>query len=1174
MKMRKLSVLLGSLFLVAALAVSLAVPVMAQPPVTSPFSGTVTSNAVAAPIGTVIDVYVDGDLQDTTTTTAVGWYEVVVFGTAADVGQPVTFTVNGLTAVTTPATPLFASYQPQTVGLAVTTGATYTLTIQVTGSGSTSPPVGSYTYAETTVVALTATAASGWEFSSWSGNASGSNPATTVTMTSNKSVTANFTEEGVTPVTAPDPIDIEAVEGDTDVGPIGIAPGSTIIFAAVYEQADDEWTVQKSEDGGYDWDDTELDDKPRAAHGDIVQIGVSPNYEEDETLYVAFEDGTVYRLEEGGDATPIALKSMVDSDAVAVSALYSIDVWYDGEDNWILAGTNLDAFVLRDRVFESWRDQERDATVYEVSFAPDFDESELIWAISEDAGGDFVVISTISPGQWGQIVGEVEIDLAATQWVDLGFPDDYDSDIDSGDTILFAALTGDGADTGDVYLIEGVAAADGDSNAIALLDLSGDPSVDLMSIAVSGDTTDAVILAGATWSPTVYRSDDGGDSWDDAKKNPTGVEKTNVAMALGAFDPDEGVAFASTMGDESALSRSDDGGEVWNQVGLIDTTIDEILDLGFNPDFPDEAVFLMITYSSAHDTYSLWLTENGDEEDIEDLNEWEEVNDITFIRVLAGHVGSIPGNFNGEFELVEYAQDGEAIYIHGVNDDGDSSIWKSTDGGQRFKSERSVKSDARINDWVIADATTIYAATDDGFYVTTNSGLSWTVEKSGTSFNDIALQPGFDADDSDMDVILMGGFSGQVFVSLNAGDSWKDTGADDDLDGTVVVAFDADYPDEDLIYAADDAGNAILEGEEDGKDTEWKVLKDKENKEPVTGDFYGLVVADDNALYAIADDADYADTGDVGTFEDETGVVRLLLHASNRIWEEADDTGLADPLGLWVASGSNVLWTIDAANAELWLLEDTLSGQVTLDSPSNGYQHDREDVMRISWEELRGIDDDYEYKYTNVDPDITDSGTTDNLSILLTQLDGSSEYEWKVRAAPGEPWSSRWSGKWTFFTALGAPPWAPTLYAPSNGEDDALLTPAFSWEPAKTADSYAFMLADNGAFSSPLVDEKVSADAFTPDVTLDYSITYYWKVQAYKGNKAVSRWSDVSVFTTMSEPPPPPPPAPTPTLTVEPATPIILPTPIPPALLWTIIGIGAVLIIAVIVLITRTRRMT
>jgi hypothetical protein len=132
-----------------------------------------------------------------------------------------------------------------------------------------------------------------------------------------------------------------------------------------------------------------------------------------------------------------------------------------------------------------------------------------------------------------------------------------------------------------------------------------------------------------------------------------------------------------------------------------------------------------------------------------------------------------------------------------------------------------------------------------------------------------------------------------------------------------------------------------------------------------------------------------------------------------------------------------------------------------------------------------------------------------------------------------------------------------------------LLTPAFSWESANTADNYHFMLASDAGFTSVLVNEKVSQVAYTPDVTLEYSTTYYWKVQAYKGTKAISRWSDVSVFTTMSEAP-----APTPPVTVtEPAPPAtVIPTPVPLWALIAIIAIGAALIIAVIVLIVRTRR--
>ena len=75
----------------------------------------------------------------------------------------------------------------------------YTLTMAVdpTGGGTTNPAVGSHTYPENEVVTLTATAASGYNFVNWTGDASGTNPPTTVTMDGDKTVTANFARENI-----------------------------------------------------------------------------------------------------------------------------------------------------------------------------------------------------------------------------------------------------------------------------------------------------------------------------------------------------------------------------------------------------------------------------------------------------------------------------------------------------------------------------------------------------------------------------------------------------------------------------------------------------------------------------------------------------------------------------------------------------------------------------------------------------------------------------------------------------------------------------------------------------------------------------------------------------------------------------------------------------------------
>gem|GEM_PF-848196 len=72
----------------------------------------------------------------------------------------------------------------------------YTLTMAVTGSGSTSPAVGQHTYAAGTLVPIVATPTGGYYFVNWTGNvgtiANVNAASTTITMNGNYSITANF----------------------------------------------------------------------------------------------------------------------------------------------------------------------------------------------------------------------------------------------------------------------------------------------------------------------------------------------------------------------------------------------------------------------------------------------------------------------------------------------------------------------------------------------------------------------------------------------------------------------------------------------------------------------------------------------------------------------------------------------------------------------------------------------------------------------------------------------------------------------------------------------------------------------------------------------------------------------------------------------------------------------
>jgi uncharacterized repeat protein (TIGR02543 family) len=66
------------------------------------------------------------------------------------------------------------------------------LTIAAGDGGTTVPTPGSYTHNSGTQVSITAGSEYGYEFSNWSGDASGTTNPVTITMDSDKSVTANF----------------------------------------------------------------------------------------------------------------------------------------------------------------------------------------------------------------------------------------------------------------------------------------------------------------------------------------------------------------------------------------------------------------------------------------------------------------------------------------------------------------------------------------------------------------------------------------------------------------------------------------------------------------------------------------------------------------------------------------------------------------------------------------------------------------------------------------------------------------------------------------------------------------------------------------------------------------------------------------------------------------------
>ncbi len=118
----------------------------------------------------------------------------------------------------------------------------YTLTTGVSGSGSVtrSPDQATYHYGD--VVQLTATGSSGWTFSGWSGNLTGTDNPATITMDANKSVTAIFTGTTITQ-------EIELLDG-WNIFSLYVTPANANMLSIVQPLIDNGSLVKVQDEGG------------------------------------------------------------------------------------------------------------------------------------------------------------------------------------------------------------------------------------------------------------------------------------------------------------------------------------------------------------------------------------------------------------------------------------------------------------------------------------------------------------------------------------------------------------------------------------------------------------------------------------------------------------------------------------------------------------------------------------------------------------------------------------------------------------------------------------------------------------------------------------------------------------------------------------------------------------
>lgn len=688
----------------------------------------------------------------------------------------------------------------------------------------------------------------------------------------------------------------------------------------------------------------------------------------------------------------------------------------------------------------------------------------------------------------------------------------------------------------------------------------------ISSIAYSGTRSAGTLYIGDTVGTQVRWSADPFSAlptWTPSNKPPTGpvaplLGRTQVALAAD-FDTSNKV-YAGTSGaaanDQSGFHVSNNGGQSFNGLSLLDTAITALRDVVPSPD--GDVLFLATTDGTNAGPESLWRSKSSP------LGSgWERVATL------------ITGNGAANNPVIvrvdpDYATTG-AVYFLELG--APNAIRYSSDGGELFASRSAL---GVVIDMVVESKDVVYVAIGTTVQRSTASGWSWDLPQATNlgAIQMITLAPNGD--------VLVAG-NGQVSYSTDGGSTFNLITPVIGGGGVTHVVADKDYATNTIIYASEIAGGIVRW--KVGSYTAWEPIRAAAT---FGGTIRGLATRED-VLYAIWDTAGAGPSGlerSLSPDVDGTIVAGTFFNTINAgLVAAAQLNRIPKALKVAGAGSASTLFAIDTAaavaaglytlNDDMALLAPEFSHPVeVLSDPVGG----RNDAYVVTWSPISNATT-YDYR-VYADENGTMQVYAQNLvvpgnpaapAIVVPPgnlVVGRSYYaRFRVRnqntaAANWTNWSEMTKfdvigGEAVQVQYLGPQPLGPVVGATNVQVSGTAVT----WAPYARATKYEVKLATDAGLTDVLGTAQVEGTAYQYDGTLEYSTTYFWSARAIE--PVPSDWGPTAHFTTMAEPAPP----------ADDEPPVIIEQPqITPAYIYAIIAVGALLVIAVLVLIVRTRR--
>lgn len=977
---------------------------------------------------------------------------------------------------------------------------------------------------------------------------------------------------------------------DAATGAFDIISDTTSVDFGAYDQATDAWTADsavtdttkklyKSINGGETW--TDLSDATGLDITNTQFVACAP----DDTDLLIVVDGTsdaasAYVSEDGGiefggvslpiTGTTTNVDTVYDVDLSAAvggvhyAALCGIDqagnggVWYYKlgiGGAWTAAhqleGFNTSATTGYGSTNEAWA----------LAFSPNFASDQVLTVATDNGTTVFFemlgVSTTAAASAWNEAAGFDNYPVAMADKDGAVLDTVTDASValaptylggDEVERIAFVGISGSVAERG-VYRLQDYV----DKHIMA-------DEQQIYSVAYDGTT----VVAGENVGTNciVWRCSD------PLTTIPTFYPTTTTKAPSGAMNPIlawRGTSVvAATAGSESAFSVSEDDGKSFNGISLIDTSIATIDDMAVSADVG--RVYL--------------VTDDGI-----DTSVWRRASD--FVRVL-----SIPSDTN--YIVRTAPDDPDVVYV--AEKSGKDVYYGKEGGDDKWYSRRSAHN---IQDMAVEsqDVAYIAKASSDAVIKTTNSGFTWGAAE------DTELAGGniFSIKSLSEDNLIVGSTEGYVSYSTDGNDSWTkiDKAISTTAGNTVVTA--AGLAEGDLIIAgSSEAGSSLYRWKVgQSQSVPWKDILAQTAAGYSPTNTINSVVLTSGVLYAGTDQGVIYRTLSSGVPDSMVNPVILAWSSTTAgtsmttmdISATAQYVASDTTLTVWAASAGNLKSFQDVlalpAAAPVQIAPDDAT--VVKMNPISGGVY----VVPVTWGHI-AFASSYDV-FLAYDPGFLQSvwgppqsAGSVGLPTMTYNIDGSyltpgTTYYWRVRTGSAGPLTSPFSTTRSF-TVEATPAIAPQIGSPVNGGTVTSVNPAFSWSPVAGAKMYEFQLAVGTNFGAALHAEKLADTGIRPAVKLDPGMTYFWRVRVVEPQ--VGDWSSIANFTVAEPEEAPPPPVvveqvPPPQINIPAAPPaqvIQLPeAPAPPAqiapgYIWAIIIIGAVLVIAVIVLIVRTRR--